>query len=804
MKISISWLRDFIEIPEPAAETGELLTRSGLEVEGIETIEQVAGGLAGVVVGEVIECRPHPNADKLSITKVDTGREELHPIVCGAPNVAQGQKVLVALSGATLYPIGGESFTIKKAKIRGEVSEGMICAEDELGLGKSHEGIMVLSTDLPNGTPASTYLNLENDEVLEIGLTPNLADAASHLGVARDLCALYRRPVRLPDVSAFAIDKIEQPVEVKVENTEACPRYAGLTLRGLKVAESPDWLKKRLLAIGQSPINNIVDITNYVLHELGQPLHAFDADKIAGNQVIVKTLEGGTAFTTLDEKERKLSPTDLMICDAEKGMCIAGVFGGINSGVSDSTSSIFLESAYFSPDSIRKTSLHHGLKTDASFRFERGTDPNMPVLALKRAALMLKEIAGGYIASEIVDIYPKRIEHFVVKVTYKNVNRLIGKVLPKELILDILRRLEIEITNESNEGFTAIVPPYKVDITREADIIEEILRIYGYDNIELSDRLSSDFLANFPEKDLNKAQIKFSEILAANGYFEILTNSLTRPAYAEKIAAFKPEENVQILNKLSEELGVMRQSLIFTGIEVVAHNINRKQKNLKLFEFGRSYKKTADGYTEKNDLAIWLTGNSEADNWINPPKKSSFHDLYAVVLKVVGKFLNEDFDSLPLSDEVFSYGLKLEHKGRSFAKLGRLKKEITRIADIEQEVFYAEVDFEGLHKEVNLPFKFREISKFPEVYRDLSLVIDKKVTFEEIKKITRQKEFRLLRKVNVFDYYEGDKIDADKKAYAMSFTLQDEEKTLTDKVIDKTMQQLMQAFERNLGAVIRK
>jgi phenylalanyl-tRNA synthetase beta chain len=805
MKISLSWLKDFLDLHENAEEIGNLLTRSGLEVEGIEEYEQVKGSLQGVVIGHVAECQPHPNADKLSITRVDIGDGDPRPVVCGAPNVAKGQKVLVATIGTTLYPVNGEPFTIKKAKIRGEVSEGMICAEDELGLGESHAGIMVLDTDLPNGTPAADYLSLNTDFILEIGLTPNRADAASHLGVARDLKALYKKELSMPDVSAFKIAKIDRPVEVIVENAEACPRYSGLTIRGISVKDSPEWIQNRLKAIGLSPINNVVDITNYVLHELGQPLHAFDADKIKGNKVIVKTLPQNSVFITLDEKERKLGKQDLMICDAEQGMCIAGVFGGVHSGVSESTTSIFLESAYFSADYIRRTSMYHGLKTDASFRFERGTDPNMTVVALKRAALLITEIAGGEICSEIEDIYPAPIPDQRIQAKFTNIDRLIGKTIDRQQILQILQWLEIKIENPTREGFIAVVPPYRVDITREADLIEEILRIYGYDNIELSDRLSSDYLANFPEKDAHKSRLRFSELLAANGFYEIYTNSLTREGYSEKISAFSPDADVKILNKLSEELGVMRQSLVFTGLDVVAYNINRKQKDLKLFEFGRVYrKKTEGGYFEKDMLALWLTGMAEPSNWISPDRKMQFHDIYAAAFKIIDKFVGDEYESLPFQDGVFQYGLELRINDKTYVRLGRLKKEVCRMAEIEQEVFYAEIDFQALLEDIRKPFTFKEISKFPEVYRDLSLVIDKGITFEQIKDITRKKEFRLLQKVHVFDYYEGENIGNDKKAYALTFTLQDENKTLTDKTIDKTMLQLMQSFERELGATIRK
>src|SRR5690606_16320340 len=576
MKISINRLKEFIPFQESPEEIAALLTASGLEVAGVVAFESLPGSLEGEVIGEGLTCEPHPNADNLSRTTVDVGNEILS-IVCGAPNVAAGQKVAVALVGATLHPHNGEPFTIKKAKIRGEASQGMICAEDELGLGEGHDGIMVLDSDLSNGTPASEYLDIVRDQVLEIGLTPNRSDAASHLGVARDLRALLGKEIYLPDVDAFQVDNRNRPITVEVENSLDCPRYAGLTISGIKVAPSPDWLQNYLKAIGLEPINNIVDITNFILHDLGQPLHAFDADKIAKEHLIIKKLPKGTAFITLDGKERKLSGEELMICDAEGGLCIAGVFGGKDSGVSDGTTSIFLESAYFSPDIIRKGSQYHGLKTDASFRFERGTDPNMPVYALKRAALLIKEIAGGEVSSDIVDLYPNPVADFEVEVSYKNIKRLIGQELPKDQIEAILNSLEIDVADKTDTGFKAIVKPYRTDVTREADIIEEILRIYGFDNIPLSEGYHADYLAEHPEKDLNKLQYRVSEMLAAKGFHEVITNSLTEPSYSEQSGFLDAGQNVEILNKLSEDLGVMRQSLLFTGLEVLAHNINRRQ-----------------------------------------------------------------------------------------------------------------------------------------------------------------------------------------------------------------------------------
>lgn len=804
MKISLNWLKNYIDLQETPEEIAALLTRSGLEVEGFSPFEAVKGGLEGLVIGTVLTCEQHPNADRLKITTVDIGGGSPSPIVCGASNVKAGQKVIVATVGTTLYPAGGDSFVIKKAKIRGEVSEGMICAEDEIGLGESHEGIIELDTNLPAGTPASTYFNLESDVVFEIGLTPNRADAASHIGVARDLKALLGREVNFPEIASFEIEEKGTPVQVRVENHDAAPRYSGLVITNLQVKESPDWLKLKLQAIGLSPINNVVDATNYVLHELGQPLHAFDLAEIAGNEVIVKTATENTTFVTLDEKERKLSPQDLMIANKEENMCIAGVFGGIKSGVKVSTTGIFLESAYFSPDYIRKTAQNHGLKTDASFRFERGTDPNITVFALKRAALLIKEVAGGKIASDIIDIYPEKVADFKIEVSYRNINRLIGKEIEKTEIEKILTSLDIRIADKSDVGFTAYVPPYRVDVTREADIIEEILRIHGYDNIALSDTLGTDYLASFPKKNKEKIQETISHLLTSLGFNEIITNSLTKKAYAENAPFLESQKSIEILNKLSEDLGVLRQSLLFSGLEVISHNINRRQKDLALFEFGKGYSKEADKYNEKGFVGLFITGKSEEENWQRPANPVSFHDLAAVINKLLQKFYLPEYKTSVIHDKCFQYGLQLTIGGKILGTWGKLSKEMTSLASIKQEVFYGEFEWNYLLKYTNKALIYQEVSKYPEVKRDLSLVIDKKITFDEIDALARQTEKKLLKKINVFDVYEGDNIGKDKKAYALSFTLQDQEKTLTDKIIDKTMENLINVYQNNLGAVIRK
>lgn len=805
MKLSLNWLKDYIELDQPVEKISQTLTDTGLEVEGLEEFGKIPGGLEGLVIGEVLSCTKHPDADKLKITAVDIGGSEPAPIVCGAPNVAAGQKVVVATVGTTLYPTEGEPFKIKKAKIRGEVSEGMICAEDEIGIGQSHDGIMVLNTDLANGTPAIEYFDLDEDYIFEIGLTPNRADATSHIGAARDLKAVFGKPVKWPGVDNFTIDNKDLKVEVEVENTEACPRYSGLTITQAKVEESPKWLQQRLLSIGLSPINNVVDATNFVLHEMGQPMHAFDADQIAGNKIIVKTLPEGSTFTTLDEKERKLKDSDLMICDGQgNGMCIAGVFGGIKSGVTEKTTNIFLESAYFSADYIRKTAQHHQLKTDASFRYERGTDPHITVYALKRAALLIKELTGGQISSDIVDVYPEEIKPFEVPVKYKNIHRLIGKTLDKETIHKILNDLDIIIESNGEEGFLAKVPPYRVDVTREADIIEEILRIYGFNNVDLPEFVKSEFLAEFPENDPDSIQKTTTELLVSNGFYETITNSLTKPEYAANASDLDENESVVILNKLSEDLGVLRQSLLYNALEVARYNINRKQSDLRLFEFGKTYHKKGAKYSENKKLVILLSGNMTTESWQSKGRPVEFHDLKSFIDLILSKLLPVETDQEVLHDYPFSYAIKTLSNNKEVARYGKIKNSILKKFELKQEVFYAELDWDLLLSQTNNSIVYEEVSKFPEVKRDLSIVIDKKIAFEEVKKVALATERNLLRKINVFDVYEGDKIDENKKAYAMSFILQDKNKTLTDKIIDKTMNKLMSSFEHQLGAVIRK
>lgn len=809
MEVSYKWLQEFIDLPESPEEVGKLLTSTGLEVEGIETIEAIPGGLNGVVLGEVLTCTKHPEADKLSLTTVDVGAEQPLSIVCGAPNVAAGQKVVVALVGATLHPTSGEPIQIKRAKIRGAASEGMICAEDEIGLGTSHDGIIVLTTNLPNGTPAARYFNREADYQIAIGLTPNRIDAASHFGTARDLKALLNRPLTLPSVDAFTVDNTTRTFEVRVEDQAACPRYTGLSLTGLTVSESPDWLKQRLLSIGLNPINNIVDITNFVCYDLGQPLHAFDAGKIAGNAVVVKTLPEGTPFVTLDGVERKLTATDLMICDAEKPMCIAGVFGGQYSGVSDQTTSIFLESAYFSPTSVRKTAQHHGLKTDASFRFERGTDPDMPVFALKRAALLIQQVAGGVVSSEITDIYPNPIAPFRVNVRYRNIDRLIGIAIDQAEIGRILTALDIQTEDQTSEGFVAVVPPYRVDVTREADVIEEILRIYGLDNVPLSTHLSADSLSEFPKTDPDQWQSRVGQLLAANGFYEILTLSLSRPSYHDAIRSSLPNADVTLLNPLSDDLSVMRQTLLFSSLETLVYNLNRRQKDLKLFEFGKVYHKVkledeSTKYVERMRLSLAMTGNQDAESWSQKSDSLAYHDLAAAVQRVLNLFRVKSFETQSADSTLFQYGLTYIVNKKPLVSLGLVQPKLTKLVDLKQPVFYADFDWQALLKLAMTKVRYEEVVRFPEVRRDLSLVIDKGVTFEQISRMARQTERKLLRSINVFDVYEGENLGSGKKSYSVSFMLQDPTQTLTDAAIDKTMQRLMIAFEQELGAVIRK
>ncbi|GAB3198140.1 phenylalanyl-tRNA synthetase beta chain [Pontibacter aydingkolensis] len=805
MLISFDWLKQLIHTDKTADEVGALLTGAGLEVEAIHTFDQVQGGLEGIVLGEVLACERHPDADKLSLTTVDIGNGEPSQIVCGAPNVAAGQRVVVATVNSTLYPSGGESFKIKKSKIRGQVSEGMICAEDEIGIGTSHAGIMVLDTDLPNGTPAAEFFGLGSDKVFEIGLTPNRADAASHFGVARDLQALLDTPAVLPATDTFKVNNTAKPIAVEVENTEACPRYAGVTITGIKVGPSPEWLQKRLRTIDLSPINNIVDITNYVLHELGQPLHAFDADKIRGGKIVVKTLPEGSILKTLDGVERKLKATDLMICDAEGPMAIGGVFGGEESGVSEETTSIFIESAYFSPDYIRRTGMAHGLKTDASFRFERGTDPNMVITALKRAALLVQEIAGGEVSSEIVDEYPNPIKNSEIILNIERAHTLIGQHIGVARITSILTSLGIEVTAETENDLTLSVPPFKVDVTREADVVEEILRIYGFNNIEMDENLATTFLAKFATPYAEDVTDTIMNYITANGFNEIITNSITNSNYYKPAGEAEVDSLVKVLNYNSEDLDVLRKSMVFSGLEVLRRNINRRQRDPKLVELGKVYEQVDGEYKESRKLALYMAGNATAESWKQPSMKTAFHDLAGVVQNVLRKLNAGEFEVQNLEQNNYMrQGISYLKNGTEIARLGLLDAGLCKFMEVKEQVWYAELNWDYLLKKYKNKLVAEELPKFPEVRRDLSLVLDKNVTFDQVKQIALRTERKLLQDVNVFDVYEGDKIEAGKKAYAVSFTLLDKQQTLTDKVIDSVMNRLMQQFEKQLGAFIRK
>jgi len=799
MKISYNWLKEFIDTDKTPEEISTILTGTGLEVESLEKVQAVPGGLEGLVIGHVKEAAFHPNSDHLNITKVDVGTGEDLQIVCGAANVAAGQKVVVAVVGAFVHPLEGEKFKINKSKIRGEISEGMICAEDEVSLGTSHDGIMVLDPSAVPGTLAKDYFKLNDDYLYEIGLTPNRADAASHLGTARDIAAFLKIAIKKPDVSAFKVDDNSRKVEVVVENEQAAPRYSGVTISGIEIKESPKWLKERLAVIGVRSINNVVDVTNYVLHDLGQPLHAFDADKIKGNKVIVKNCAEGTLFTTLDDVERKLSADDLMICDAEEPMCIAGVFGGAKSGVSAATKNIFLESAYFNSVSVRKTAKRHGLKTDSSFRFERGTDPNMTVFALKRAALLIQEVAGGTISSEIFDNYPAPVAPFKVDVTYSNILRLIGQVIPYDEIKSIVTALDIKIVEESGEGLSLEVPPYRVDVTRDVDVIEEILRIYGYNNIHIPTQIRASLNTSIrPDRDAVQNQL--ADLLTANGFHEIMSNSLTKSAYSSDL-----DSAVKILNPLSSDLDVMRQSMLYSGLEAIARNQNRKAPDLKLYEFGKVYSVNEDKYVETQRFAIFITGADTAEAWNEKAKPVSFYNLKAVVDGIITKLNVKDFTVEDATCKKMAYGLQYMRGNKQLVKFGQVAKSSLKLVDVDKDVFYADFNFDLV---LSLARKnkivYQEISKFPAVRRDLSMLIDKNVSFGALKQIAQKTERKLLKEVNVFDVYEGDKLPAGKKSYALSFIIEDIEKTLTDKAIDSIMQKLIYNLEKEAGAEIRK
>jgi phenylalanyl-tRNA synthetase beta chain len=806
MKIAYNWLKQFIKIDWNSDETAALLTDLGLEVEVVEKYQSVKGGLEGVVVGHVLTCIQHPNADRLKVTTVDLGDGIPIQIVCGATNVEAGLKVAVATIGTTLYDKEGNAFQIKKGKIRGEDSFGMICAEDELGLGESHDGIMILDPALNPGTLVATVFNVENDEIFEIGLTPNRADAMSHLGTARDLRAgLLQTGLKVelisPSVSSFRVDKRTLKIDVVVNDSKLAPRYCGVTISGVTVKPSPIWLQNRLKSIGLHPKNNIVDVTNYVLHELGQPLHAFDAGKING-KINVKTLPAGTKFTTLDAIERTLHEEDLMICDDYEPLCIAGVFGGSKSGVSESTSSIFLESAYFNAVSVRKTAKRHQLNTDASFRFERGIDPTLTEYALKRAALLIQEVAGGEITSDIVDIYPKKIEDFPVFLNFNNVKKIIGQELPKEIIKNILASLEIKVNSVSDAGLGLTIPAYRVDVQREIDVIEEILRVYGYNNIKFSDKLNAT-VAISPRTEDYKIQNSIATQLNGQGFHEMMANSLTNSNYIGLTETLQSQHNVMMLNPLSSDLAAMRQSLLFSGLEALSYNINRKNADLKFFEFGKTYHKYPSGYQENKHLTLFITGNTNLESWTNTQKPTNFFLLKGYVHAVLDRLGIPKNQNAPVTSDVFSEGVAVCLGTEILVEFGVVKKSILKHFDIKQEVLFADFNWDILLRQLSTKIKFTEIPKYPEVRRDLSLLLDSAVSFESIDAIARKTEKLLLKEVQLFDVYQGKNLPEGKKSYAVSFTIQDATKTLTDVQIDKIMSKLQHNLESELGAVLR-
>ena len=820
MNISYNWLKRYIETDLPAEEVARILTDIGLEVEGFEKIETVKGGLQGVVVGQVVTCTDHPDSDHLHVTTVDVGAGEPLQIVCGAANCRAGLKVLCATVGAVLYPNGGdEEFKIKRSKIRGVESLGMLCAEDELGIGSSHEGIMELPADAPVGMAAREYLRVEDDYLIEIGLTPNRVDAASHIGVARDLAAYLRSrgertEVKWPDVSAFAVDNHDLPVAIRVENHEACPRYVGITVSGCKIGPSPEWMQNCLRAAGINPKNNLVDITNFVLFELGQPLHAFDAAKIEGREVVVRTCAEGTPFVTLDGVERKLTDKDLMICSAERPMCIAGVFGGLDSGISETTTDVFIESAYFNPVWVRKTAKRFGLNTDSSFRFERGIDPNLQVYAAKRAALLMKELAGGSISSEITDICPLPAADFVFDISFARINALIGKEIPQETVRTILAALDVKILSEQEGRLTVAVPPYRVDVQREADLIEDILRIYGYNNVEVPSRVRST-LSYAPKPDRSKLMNLAADFLTDNGFTEIMSNSLTKAAYYEGLAACPPERCVRILNPLSADLNVLRQTLLFNMLEAVCLNINHKNGDLKLYEFGNCYfydeaKRTEENhlaaYSEEYRLAIAVTGIATPQSWNTKPEKASFFTLRAVAEKLLRRFGIDIYalKSEPTQSDLFAEGLTMSLNGKELLQIGVVSGKLRRLTDVKQEVYYLEMNFDALVRSTKKHrIAAEELSKFPEVKRDLALLVDRDVTFAALRSVALATERKLLKNVSLFDVYEGDKLPEGKKSYALSFILEDKTRTLDDKTIERVMANLTRQFEQQCGAQVR-
>ena len=820
MNISYNWLKEYLDFDLQPEEVSAALTSIGLETGGVEEVQTIKGGLEGLVIGEVLTCVEHPNSDHLHITTVNVGGEEPLQIVCGAPNVAAGQKVVVAVNGTKLYD-GDEVFTIKRSKIRGVESNGMICAEDEIGIGTDHAGIIVLPAGAVVGTPAKEYYNVKSDYVLEVDITPNRVDGTSHFGVARDLAAYLKqngKPTELkrPSVDAFKIDDETPAIEVIVENTEACPRYSGVTIKGVTVKESPEWLKNRLNIIGLRPINNVVDVTNYVLHEMGQPLHSFDAGKVTGDKVIVKTMPEGTKFVTLDGVERTLTDRDLMICNTEEAMCIGGVFGGLDSGVTEQTTDVFLESACFHPTWIRKTARRFGLNTDASFRFERGLDANNTIYVLKRAALLIQEVAGGKITGSIQDVYPNPVQPYTVELTYNKINSLIGKDIPVETVKSILASLEMEIVSETTEGLTIHVPVYRIDVQRDVDVIEDILRIYGYNNIEFSDSVKSNLSYKTATDRSYDLQNLISEQLCGSGFNEIMNNSLTRSAYYDELSTYPVSHCVMLMNPLSADLNGMRQTLLFGGLESIEHNVKRKNGNIRFFEFGNCYdynveKKREDAtlaeFSEDYRLGLWVCGDRVENSWAHADEKATVYELKAYVENILIR-LGVNLKKVVfgnLSNDMYSTGVSITTtSGRELGTFGIVNRKICKAMDIDFEVYYAELSWTLLMKETKKnKVTFSEISKFPAVKRDLALLLDKSVQFAEIEKIAEESERKLLKEVSLFDVYEGKNLPAGKKSYAVSFYLQDETKTLNDKQIDAIMQKIRKNLESKLGASLR-
>lgn len=818
MNISYNWLKEYVDFDLTPEEVSAALTSIGLETDGVEEVQTIKGGLEGLVIGEVLTCVDHPDSDHLHITTVDLGDGTPTQIVCGAPNVAAGQKVVVATIGTKLYD-GDNCFTIKKGKIRGVESFGMICAEDEIGVGTSHDGIIVLPDSAVPGTPAKEYYNIKSDYLIGVDITPNRADACSHYGVARDLYAYVMRTtgkgsLKRPATDDFKVDNNELNIDIEVQNSEACLRYAGVTVKGVTVKESPEWLKNKLQIIGLRPINNIVDITNYILHAYGQPMHCFDADKIKGGKIVVRTMPEGTPFVTLDGEERKLSERDLMICNAEEPMCIAGVFGGLDSGTTEETKNVFLESAYFHPTWVRKTARRHGLQTDASFRFERGTDPNGVIYALKQAAMLIKELAGGTISMDIKDVYPAPVADFPVELKYDYVNNLIGVDLAPETVKSIVSSLEMKIVSETPQGLSLAVPPYRVDVQRPCDVVEDILRIYGYNNVNFDNTLHSSIITKGAEDKSHKLQNLISEQLVGCGFNEILNNSLTASAYYDELESYPSANLVRLLNPLSADLNVMRQTLLFGGLESMQRNISRKITNLSFFEFGNCYRFDADKrvedkilspYSESNHLGLWMTGNNVSASWMESGRALTVYDLKAIVEHIFDRLGFKPAARLctTFSNDIFSAALQVQAQSNKkvIAQLGVVRKKVAKRFDIESDVFFADINWSELMRAIrNAKVGYAEISKYPAVKRDLALLIDKSVTFAQIEQIARETEKKLLKGVSLFDVYEGKNLEEGKKSYAVSFILQDDTQTLNDKQIDKVMNRLMENFEKRLGA----